>query len=85
MKNIMDRLKRIEAISTIKSDLQSTDTSIHFTREKHNNISMNLNFYGLDNITIINIVKTSLKDAKHMAESCLGMVVQTDINAKASF
>lgn len=78
MKDI-NRLKRIEAITTIKTELESSDTGIKFTRQKQNNNLNSSNFSGLENTTIVNIVKKSLTDAKNMALS-LGMSIQTDIS-----
>jgi len=37
MKDINNRLKRIEAITTIKTELESSNTGIQFTRQKQNN------------------------------------------------
>jgi len=77
MKDIINRLKRIEAITTIKTELESSNTGIQFTRQKQKNNLNSSNFNGLDNTTIINIVKKSLTDNKNMAHS-LGMDIQTD-------
>ncbi|KAF0721111.1 Uncharacterized protein FWK35_00025479, partial [Aphis craccivora] len=79
MKYIMSRLKRIESINEIKDELLNLKIDIKFTREKKSTQTVETDFSYFTYDTILNIIQRSFDDAKEMAETVIGMIVNTNL------
>jgi len=79
MKDIMSRLKRIESINEIKAELLNSKIDIKFTREKTSTKTVETDFSYFSNNTILNIIHRSFNDAKEIAETHIGMIVNKDL------
>jgi len=75
----MSRLKRIESINEIKDELLNLKIDIKFTREKKSTQTVETDFSYFTNDTILNIIQRSFDDAKEMAETVIGMIVNTNL------
>ena len=79
MKGIISRLKHIETINTIKTELKNASSSISFAREKNTKYippNINLSIYTENNI--VSIINRSCDDSKNMAKN-LGMSIDDDM------
>jgi len=75
MKGIISRLKRIETINTIKTELKNASSGITFDREKNTkSIPPYTNFTIYSENNILSIINRSCNDAKYMAKN-LGMSI----------
>jgi len=79
MKDIMSRLKRIESINEIIAELLNSKIDIKFTREKTSTKTVETDFSYFSNNTILNIIHRSFNDAKEIAETHIGMIVNKDL------
>lgn len=79
MKDIMSWLKGIEAINEIKAELLNSKIDIKFTREKKSTEIVETDFSYFTNDTILNIIHRSFNDAKEIAETHIGMIINVDL------